>query len=42
MKALKKLVDKLTKAGSYEKSLVHHHSRPFEETTKEFKFTFLV
>lgn len=42
MKQLKKTVDNLTKAGSYEKSLVHHHSKPLEETIKEFKFTFLV
>jgi hypothetical protein len=42
MKGLKKLVDNLTKAGSFERSLVRHHSKAFEENSKEFKFTFLV
>lgn len=42
MKQLKKTADNLTKAGSYEKSLVHQSSKPFEDNTKEFKFTFLV
>ena len=34
MKQLKKTADNLTKAGSYEKSLVHHNSKPFEDNTK--------
>lgn len=34
MKTLKKGVDNLTKAGSYEKSLVQHNSKPFEDNTK--------
>lgn len=43
MKDLKKVVDNLTKTGSYEKSLVQNNMRSaFEDNTKEFKFTFLV
>ena len=38
MGAMKKKVDKLTKEGSYEKSLIQTHV----EESKMFKFTFLI